>query len=61
MSVRFSKEELERVGYVIVGRVQGVAFAGGPASELSGFKWRVRCGIRMMDLRGRCYSEGRRR
>ena len=50
MSVRFLKEELERVGYVIVGRVQGVAFAGGPASELSGFKWRVRCGMRMMDL-----------
>ena len=26
MSVRCSKEELERVGYVVVGRVQGVGF-----------------------------------
>ena len=45
MSVWFSKEELERVGYVIVGRVQGVAFSGGHASELSVVKWRVRCGL----------------
>ena len=35
MSVRAPNDELERVGYVVLGRVQGVAFGGGSSGEPS--------------------------